>query len=159
VITAQARAYNAAREAMRRSDLVTLPQGQWQLIYADPPWRYNDLGHSRRIDRHYPVMRPLKIAQMPINSIAAADSVLFLWATVPMLLEALQVMAAWQFSYKSNLAWDKEIIGMGHYARIQHELLLFGTRGKPPKPADHSVSSVIRARRTKHSVKPVQGTK
>src|SRR5689334_8225280 len=63
-----------SRGQNRAVRVMTLPQGQWQLIYADPPWRYNDLGHSRRIDRHYPVMRPLEIAQMPINSIAAADS-------------------------------------------------------------------------------------
>jgi len=51
--------------------------------------------------------------------------------------------------------WDKELIGMGYYFRIQHELLLIGTKGNfsPPEP-EARVSSVIRERRTEHSRKP-----
>jgi N6-adenosine-specific RNA methylase IME4 len=46
---------------------------------------------------------------------------------------------------------------MGHYARIQHEHLLLGTTGKPGISADHRISSVIRERCGKHSVKPAKG--
>lgn len=134
---------------------LALPMGRWSLIYADPPWCYRDLGHSRRIGKQYPVMSADSIAAFPIESLCQADCVLFLWSTVPLLSDTLRVMAAWGFKYKSNLVWDKEIFGMGHYARIQHELLLLGTRGHLPKVSDHSVSSVIRSRRGKHSVKPI----
>src|SRR5712671_6199949 len=65
-------------------------------------------------------------------------------------------MKAWNFTYKSNLVWDKQIAGMGHYARIRHEHLLLGTRGKPGIAAVHNIPSVIQVRRTKHSVKPAE---
>ena len=129
---------------------------RYGVILADPPWSYRDLGHSRRIDKQYAVMSLDEILRLSVANIALPDSVLFLWTTAPLLPDGLDVMRAWGFKYKSNVVWDKEIFGMGHYARIQHEHLLIGTRGKPPPVADHSIPSVIRARRGKHSVKPVQ---
>ena len=85
------------------------------------------------------------------------DSVLFLWATAPKLTEALQVMAAWEYNYKTNMVWDKEKIGMGYWFRGQHELLLIGTKGNmsPPAPSNRS-SSVYRQRRVGHSAKPTE---
>ena len=134
------------------TDFITL--GRFGLIYADPPWSYRDLGHTRRIDRQYPILSVRDIAALPVQDIALPDAVLFLWIPVPLLPDGLTVMKAWGFEYKSNLVWDKEIFGMGHYARIQHEHLLLGTTGKPGTSADHGISSVIRERRGKHSVKP-----
>ena len=61
---------------------------------------------------------------------------------------------AWGFDYRSNIVWDKVIFGMGHYARIQHEHLLIGIKSRPGTAAVHNLSSVIRERRGKHSVKP-----
>ena len=86
---------------------------------------------------------------------SANDSVCYLWATAPKLLEALVVMDAWGFTYKTHGIWDKEIIGMGYWFRGQHELLLVGTRGhfSPPEQSLR-VSSIIKSRRTKHSEKP-----
>jgi N6-adenosine-specific RNA methylase IME4 len=69
-----------------------------------------------------------------VPGIAAKDCILFLWSTVPLLAESLEVVAAWGFIYKSCAMWDKERIGMGHYFRIQHELLLVATRGAPGTP-------------------------
>ena len=131
--------------------------GRFGVIYADPPWSYRDLGHTRRIDRQYPILSVRDIAALPVQDIALPDAVLFLWIPVPLLPDGLTVMKAWRFDYKSNLVWDKEIFGMGHYARIQHEHLLLGTTGKPGTSADHSISSVIRERRGGHSVKPLEG--
>jgi len=136
----------------RMTDLTQL--GRFGVIYADPPWSYRDLGHTRRIDRQYPILSVRDIAALPVQDIALPDAVLFLWIPVPLLRDGLSVMGAWGFDYKSNLVWDKEIFGMGHYARIQHEHLLLGTTGKPGTSADHGISSVIRERRGKHSVKP-----
>ncbi len=86
----------------------------------------------------------------------ADDCVLLLWATMPKLKEALQVLEAWGFEYKTGFVWDKETMGMGYWARGQHELLLVGVRGdfKPPEPANR-VSSVFREKRGEHSEKPV----
>jgi len=87
--------------------------------------------------------------------LAADDCVLFLWATVAMLEEAFEVMKAWGFCYKSNMTWDKEIIGTGYWARNQHEHLLIAARGDPPKPPPAVMpASVIRERRREHSRKP-----
>jgi len=70
-------------------------------------------------------------------------------------LEALGVMKAWGFTYKTHSIWDKEIIGMGYWWRGQHELLLVGVKGKMSPPPQHMrVSSVRRERRTRHSKKP-----
>lgn len=93
---------------------------------------------------------------MPIETVALDDCVLFMWATSPKLAEAMQVLSAWGFSYRSCAVWDKEVIGMGYYFRQQHELLLVATRGEPPTPAPADrAPSVIRARREEHSKKPV----
>lgn len=131
-------------------------QKKFGTILADPPWSYKDLGHSRRIDRQYPVLSIAELCALPVADLAAKDSVLFLWTPAPLLFEAEPVMRAWGFTNKSNIVWDKTIFGMGYYARIRHEHLLIGTRGKPGISAVHDIPSVIAIRRTRHSVKPVE---
>jgi hypothetical protein len=82
--------------------------------------------------------------------------VLFLWATVPMLPHALEVMAASGFSYKSSFVWVKPRAGTGYWNRNQHELLLVGTKGNVPAPAAGTQwSSVIEAPTGRHSEKPI----
>ena len=93
----------------------------------------------------------------PQDGIAADDCVLFLWATAPMMPQALEVMAAWGFEYKSQAVWVKDKPGTGYWFRNQHELLLVGTRGKIPAPAEgDQFPSVIFAPVGEHSVKPVK---
>jgi len=127
---------------------------KYQVIYADPPWRYSfSKSDSRQIENQYKTMSLDDIKSLNVPS--EKDSVLYLWATAPKLLEALEVMKAWGFIYKTQAVWDKEIIGMGYWFRGQHEILLVGTKGKfsPPKQTLR-ISSVYRERRTKHSKKP-----
>jgi N6-adenosine-specific RNA methylase IME4 len=50
-----------------------------------------------------------------------------------MVPDALAVLAAWGFTYKTH-AWLKDKIGLGYCVRGKHELLLFGRRGKIPAP-------------------------
>jgi N6-adenosine-specific RNA methylase IME4 len=130
--------------------------GKFGVILADPPWDYRDKGHDRRIDRQYSVMTLDEICALPVQSIAERDCVLFLWVPGPLLFEVgPPVMKAWGFTYKENVAWDKEIAGMGHYFRMRHELLLFGRRGDPPEVAKPDrPPSVLEARRKGHSEKP-----
>ncbi len=129
------------------------------VVYADPPWRYDDSTTSpnRFIENQYPTMDLDEICAMPVASWVAKDAILFLWATSPKLKEALRVMAAWGFVYRTNMVWIKDKIGLGHWVRQQHELLLIGRRGSFPTP-DPSVrpSSVIEAPRGVHSVKPTE---
>ena len=77
---------------------------------------------------------------------AADDAILYLWAVNSLLLEALGVMAAWGFTYRANLAWVKNWIGPGMWARQRHELVLVGTRGAVRPPQGKSWAKV-RARR------------
>lgn len=124
------------------------------VVYADPPWRYDfSKSNSREIENQYPTMTTEDICLL--NPQAANDAVLYLWATAPKLLDALSVMAAWGFTYKTQAVWDKEIMGMGYWFRGQHEILLVGTRGKVSPPAQSlRVSSVIKEKRSRHSKKP-----
>ena len=112
---------------------------QYQIIYADPPWRYDfSKSDSRKIENQYPTMSTEEICALAVPS--AKDAALYLWATAPKLLESLEVMRAWGFAYKSQAVWDKRKIGMGYWFRGQHEILLVGTKGKfsPPEQGKHS---------------------
>lgn len=135
----------------------TLGTKVYSVIYADPPWRFqpysNQTGMDRAADNHYPTMTLADIRALPIP--AADDAVLFLWATVPMLPEALDVMSAWGFAYKSNFVWNKNRAGTGYWNRNKHEHLLVGTRGNVPAPAPgDQYLSVIDAEVNGHSRKP-----
>lgn len=127
----------------------------YDIIYADPPWRY-DAGtttDNRRIECHYPTMPLQEIIDMKIP--AKKNAVLYLWATSPKLEEALAVMNAWGFSYRTSAVWDKINAGLGHWLLIQHEMLLIGRRGKFPCPPDALMKrSVIRVKKRRHSQKP-----
>jgi len=80
---------------------------------------------------------------------------LFLWTPSSHLPEALQVMSAWYFEYAASAVWVKDKIGMGHWVRNRHELLLIGARGEMPHPAPGArPDSVIEAPRREHSRKP-----
>jgi N6-adenosine-specific RNA methylase IME4 len=137
-----------------RVDPGPVPEGKYDVILADPPWRYDFApAESSSIERHYPTRTVEEIIADPPDG--AADAVLFLWATAPKLREALAVMEAWGFDYKTHAVWDKEKPGMGYWFLGQHELVLVGTRGKfsPPVTADR-VPSVFRETRREHSRKP-----
>jgi N6-adenosine-specific RNA methylase IME4 len=126
------------------------------VIYADPPWRYSSppMGDvARANEQHYPTMEIRDICALPVP--AADDCVLFLWGTVPMLPQAIQVLAAWGFTYKSAIAWFKDKAGTGYWVRGQYELLLIGVRGRVPAPSPgEQPPAVIEAPRGRHSQKP-----
>lgn len=131
------------------------PGIRYGVIYADPPWSYSlDYeGSARSISNQYQTMSIADICAMKVP--AAADCVLYLWATAPLLPEALDVIKAWGFEYKSCAVWDKVKLGMGYWFRGQHELLLVGKRGNARTPAAaQRISSVIRCPRGLHSRKP-----
>ena len=114
-----------------------MPTKRYGVIYADPPWRFEPYsratGMDRAADNHYPTMSFDKLAAMTVP--AADDCVLFLWATLPMLQEALDLMRVWRFSYKSACIWTKDKLGTGYWFRNRNEILLVGSRGRVPAPA------------------------
>lgn len=147
-----------SRKKELENALPPLPDKKYQVIYIDPPWRYEfSRSTSREIENQYPTMALEDIKELPIGNLAADDSVIFLWATSPKLEEAIGVLNAYGFKYVTSGVWDKLKIGMGYYFRGRHELLLVGKKGNLPVPPPKSrVSSVIEIPRSKHSKKPVE---
>jgi N6-adenosine-specific RNA methylase IME4 len=110
---------------------------------------------DRAADNHYPTLSTEDISALGVAAMAADDSVLFLWATAPMFPDALVVMQAWGFRYRSQAVWDKGRVGTGYWFRNRHELLLVGVRGSVPAPAPgKQLESIIAAPAREHSVKP-----
>lgn len=149
----------AQREQVLGGIQQALPNKRYGVIYADPEWRFEvysrDTGMDRAADNHYPTSATDAICARPVGDIAADDCVLFLWATVPMLPDALKVMVAWGFTYKSHCIWTKDKVGTGYWFRNSHELLLVGTKGNVPAPAMGTQwTSTIEGRVTRHSAKP-----
>ena len=146
------------RERELADQIADLPDVQFGVIVADPPWKfavYSENGMDRSADNHYPTLTTDAICDLDVPSISAPDSVLFLWATAPMLPDAIEVMAKWGFNYKTHFIWIKDRIGTGYWARNQHELLLVGTKGSVPAPAPGTQwPSVIDANVGRHSEKP-----
>jgi N6-adenosine-specific RNA methylase IME4 len=155
------RAAQAARIAAF-ADPGAFPAGRYSIVYADPPWRYEDPeAPNRRIENHYPTLALDAIcaftdaAGRPVADLAAPDAVLFLWSPVPKLAEAMTVLDAWGFVYRTALFWEKDGLGMGHYVRQRYEALLIGRRGAFPVPAEPDrPDAKIAAPRGRHSEKP-----
>lgn len=127
--------------------------GQFCTIVADPPWQYGNTSTRNAAEKHYPTMPIEELCDLPVEAHAAESAHLYLWATAPLLREAFDVMAAWGFTYKTNLVWVKPQIGMGNYFRVSHEHVLFGIRGSAPT-LRNDVLSWFQADRAKHSAKP-----
>jgi N6-adenosine-specific RNA methylase IME4 len=135
------------------ADLVGCARQYFRCLYADPPWQYSNQGTRGSTRQHYTTLSSAALAALPVSQLAAPQSHLYLWVTVPLLKESLALLEAWDFTYKTHLVWDKMHMGMGNYVRVQHELLLLGTRGTR-QPLVHDVRSVLRAPRQAHSAKP-----
>jgi N6-adenosine-specific RNA methylase IME4 len=152
-----------ARRALLEAELGArqraLPQKRYGVIYADPPWRFQPYsritGMDRAAENHYPTSPLAEIKALDVKSIAAVDCVLYLWATAPMLPQALDVIGAWGFAYKTCAVWNKDRIGTGYWFRNKHEILLVGTRGHLPAPAMGTQwPSLVEAPVRSHSEKP-----
>lgn len=159
VATEDKKARRATREAELAEKILALPDKRYAVILADPEWRFEpysrETGMDRAPENHYPTSVTDAIAARPVAQIAADHCVLFLWATVPMLPDALRVMAAWGFEYKSHLIAVKNRIGTGYWFRNEHELLLVGTKGHVPAPAMGTQwPSTREFQVTRHSEKP-----
>jgi N6-adenosine-specific RNA methylase IME4 len=143
---------------IKAADAPPLPEGVYRVIYADPPWEYGDKRtndeQSGSAESQYPTMPIDAICGLPIREMAATDSVLFLWATAPLLVEAVRVVEAWGFTYKAQFVWDKVKGFNGHYNDVRHELLLVATRGSCVPAVDSLDPSIVQEKRTKHSRKP-----
>jgi N6-adenosine-specific RNA methylase IME4/ParB-like chromosome segregation protein Spo0J len=134
----------------------------YSVYYADPPWRFGVrsevTGREKSAENHYPTM-PTDVITMMLADLIGRDrdhaAVLFLWATNPMLPDALRVMDGCGFTYVHHWVWDKEVAGTGYWGRDCHELLLIGRRGDVAAPLPGSQPrTVFREKKGRHSAKP-----
>lgn len=142
----------------------SLPLGRYSVIYCDPPWSFDvwsGAGTDRSAENHYPTMTLEQMQAMDVGSIADVDCVLLMWAVMPQLQEALDLIRAWGFEYKTvafnwvktNKKNDKPFMGMGYWTRANSEICLLAVKGSP-KRVSASVSQVVITPRREHSRKP-----
>jgi N6-adenosine-specific RNA methylase IME4 len=154
-----------AKEYLLGQKQIALSQQKFGVIYTDPPWRFEpysrETGMDRAADNQYPTSDVERIAQIcDVTVIAADDCVLFMWATVPLLTDALWLLNRYGFTYRSHYIWVKTrgdclALGTGYWNRNAHEILLIGTKGKIPAPVPGTQHpSVVMAPLGKHSAKP-----
>lgn len=146
--------------------MIPLPDKKYSIIYADPPWGYQNRGTRAAASKHYGTMTVEELKKMDVGAaggIANSDRALFMWATFPMLREALEVIEAWGFTYKTvAFNWVKQnktgaglFWGLGNWTRSNSEICLLAVKGKP-KRMSASVHSVILSPVQQHSRKPAE---
>lgn len=146
--------------------------GGYRVIYADPPWSFKAWSHrgeDRGAIQHYSCMSLEEIAALPVSDWAAEDAALFLWVVQPMLPEAMQLIGAWHFEFKSvAFAWVKTNgkqdrlfyaggdvrMGLGYHTRAGFEQCWLATRGKGYQRLSKGEPQVVFAPRREHSRKP-----
>lgn len=130
----------------------------YKVIYADPAWSYDNKktggSHSSGAAQQYDVMSVEEIKALPVQDLTTSDTALFLWATNPLLHEALHVVEAWGFQYKGLITWVKTgRLGMGYWVRVNTEHLIYAV--KPGAKAWRSSQrTYVEAPTEGHSVKP-----
>jgi N6-adenosine-specific RNA methylase IME4 len=134
-------------------------------ILADPPWRFfnhSGKGEAKNPVAQYACMTSDQLAALPVRALAAPDCALIMWATAPMLPQAINLLSTWGFTFKSAGAWAKQsrtgekwTFGTGYVFRSAAEFYLVGTIGKP-RVQSRSIRNLIAAPVREHSRKPNQ---
>jgi len=141
---------------------LNFPDKKYQIILADPAWNYGGGGWKRNARRYYNCMKIDEIKNLPVNQIAEENSVLCMWATYPILPEALEVMKSWGFEYSTVLfTWVKRnkitnswFWGCGNYTRANAEIVVLGKKGKGLQRKSKKVHQIIESPVSTHSKKP-----
>ncbi len=142
--------------------MLELPNKKYKIIYADPPWAYNESGSGNRVvHSKYSTMQIEELENLQIKGISDENCILFLWVTFPRLEEGLRLIKNWGFKYCGlGFVWIKEnkksnslFWGMGYYTRQNAEVCLIGRKGKL-KPLVHNIHSIVNSKIREHSRKP-----
>lgn len=142
-----------------------LPKKKYDIIYADPPWHFNESmsyvrdgqsGPTTGARTHYPTLKLDELADLPVEDISAYDCLLFLWAPNSQLDIALLLGGCWGFEYKTvAFVWDKQRTNPGNYTMQSTELCLVFKKGRIPQPRGaRNVRQYLSEPRTEHSSKP-----
>src|SRR6185312_12078508 len=147
-----------------------LPRNHFGAIYADPPWLFEIWGKAKGASRDpkYQCAEVDDLKAFSVGDLAAADCALFMWVTWPLLKDALELIGAWGFVYKTcAFSWMKANnrqpdmfsedspvqVGLGYWTRANSEVCLLATRGKPKRLHADVRQGIIEPRR-EHSRKP-----
>ena len=144
--------------------MIPFPNKKYNIIYADPAWyfkTYSKKGNGKSAEQHYSCMSLDDICNLPVESIANENCILFIWVIDPMLPQAIKVIKSWGFEYKTvAFTWVKQnkkskgyFTGLGYWTRANPEMCLLATKGKP-KRLSKSVKQLIISNRREHSRKP-----
>ncbi len=151
---------------------IALPQKKYNVIYADPPWKFHTYSHrgkGRSPNQHYDCMDAQSIRDLNVGDIAAQDAVLFLWVVQAQLEEAFALIKAWGFTFKTvaytwvkikggqdRLFYASEDVrmGMGYHTRAGCEQMFLATRGKGYKRFSMGEPQVLLSPLREHSRKP-----
>lgn len=151
------------------SELLQLGVGRFKTVLADPPWRFqNRTGkmapEHKRLSR-YGTMSLDEIMELPVSQVVQEKAHLYLWVPNALIVDGLEVMKRWGFSYKTNIIWYKtrkdggpDGRGVGFYFRNVTEILLFGVRGvknRTLRPG-RTQTNILVSRKREHSRKPDQ---
>jgi len=148
---------------------------RYGMIMADPPWSfdlYSDKGNQKSADAKYDCMTIEELENLPVRDIASKDCVLWLWATNPMLPQAIDLVSSWGFKYKTAGSWAKKTKekvrkkcgckipgkyrwGTGYVLRSTNEPFIIATLGEPS--LSNSVPSGFDGVAREHSRKPEEG--
>jgi site-specific DNA-methyltransferase (adenine-specific) len=174
-------ALQLAKEQKREQDAASrvpaihrVQTGKYSVLLADPPWAYHDPmdkdNHWGGAINHYETISTDELCEFKmeiggeeksIPDIMETDSVLLLWTTAPMVPDALRVMQAWGYTYKTvAFTWVKKdangkpTIGLGSYTRSNAEFCLLGVRGKGIPRMKSDIASLVESKKLPHSEKP-----
>ena len=139
-----------------------LPKERFSVIAVDPPWDYRQrLQHGKRKSSggaadHYPTISIDDLKTFPIKDLLAKDAIVFMWATAPLMHDAIDLGRAWDLHYGTvAFVWDKLKVNPGYYTLSQCEYVLCWKRGKIPQPRGiRNARQLVIEKRTEHSTKP-----
>ena len=132
--------------------MIPFPDKKYDVIYADPPWVFDD----NRLGSDYPTLDYVQLCLLPVELLASDNCLLFLWVVSPELDQALVLGKAWGFKYKTvAFVWEKQAKNPGHYTMSNCELCLVFKKGTIPQPrGKRNVQQFLSRKRGKHSAKP-----
>lgn len=144
----------------------------YRVLYADPPWAFatwSHRGQGKGASQHYETLDIDGLCALKLGACAAPDAALFMWVVQPLLPEALRVIEAWGFTYKTVAfywvklksgqdrlfyAGEDVRLGLGYHTRSGCEQCWLATRGKGYERLARGEPQVVFAPLREHSRKP-----
>lgn len=157
---------------------LVIPHGGYRTVVADPPWDYKTPGQIGKTLEHRPnrdkgasrhgagsvarygAMTIDELMDLPVASLAAENSHLYLWVTNGFMEQAYPIARSWGFCPKTIITWTKvrksdgkPSMKMGYYYRGATEHVLFCVRGSMRLQGPAAPTAIF-APRLRHSEKP-----